>query len=348
MLIKRLLLRQFRCYDESVFEFCPEINLIYGANAQGKTSLLEALHLLAIGRSFRTVRLTDMIQNESESFFLEALFESGGVEQRVAISFSGRERKIVHNNTTYPAFSSLIGLLPVTMMIPDDDLIKGSPDARRKFIDLQISQFDPLYLHYLTRYQRAMRQRNHLLKSQQLTIIDPWEQEMAKAASYVVKKRRQLIEALQPNGQQIHHVLSNGNDVLNLRYQESLEGDYLQQFQKNRMKEVKFGFTCAGPHRDDLLITIGNQEARHFASEGQKRTCVTALRLASWHLLKERIGNAPLMMIDDFGISLDRKRRQQFMDQLSGLGQVFITSVEELQFADRNVQSFEIRQALLN
>lgn len=343
MIIKKIYLRQFRNYSESVFEFSPEINVIFGPNAQGKTSLLEALHLLSIGRSFRTSRITDMIQNKTDSFFLEAHFKSKEVEQRVAISFSGREKKIVHNNTVYPSFSSLIGLLPVTIMVPDDDLIKGPPEARRKFLDLQISQFDPLYLHHLTRYSRAMRQRNQLLKSGQLTILDPWEQEMAKAADYLVEKRKEMVAWLTKKGQSIHEVLSGGQGDLHLNYQTSHNEDYLRKLHSSREKEAKFGYTITGPHRDDIVISIGSQDARHFGSEGQKRTGAAALRLASWHLLKEHIGSAPLMMIDDFGLSLDQNRRRYFMDQMSGLGQVFVTSVDELKFPEnRNHKQYPI------
>jgi len=347
MTIKQLLIRRFRNYSESCFDFGPSINLIYGANAQGKTSLLEAIHLLALGRSFRTLRLPDMIQKGAEGFFLETQFESNEISQRVAVAFDPPEKKVIHNNTQYPALSSLIGLLPVITMTPDDQLIKGGPDSRRKFLDMQIAQSDPLYLHHLTRYQRAMRHRNHMLRSQDVNAIEPWEQEMARAADYIVNKRKHLLESLQFLTQEIHERLSGGMGQFHLSYESNFEGGLMEQFQKTRQKEMHLGYTTVGPHRDDVMIQIDDQEARHFASEGQKRTCVTALRLASWHLLKQQTGRPPLMLIDDFGVSLDKSRRQQFLECLPNLGQVFITCVDHLPLDGMDVKAFEINQNYL-
>jgi len=344
MSIKWLSIRQFRNYSESRFDFGPAINVIQGPNALGKTSLLEAIHLLSLGRSFRTTRMNDMIHKGTEGFFLEAHFISNEIEQRLAVSMSPRERKVVHNHTLYPSLSSLIGLLPVITMTPDDGLIKGGPDSRRKYLDLQIAQFDPLYIHYLTRYQRAMRHRNQLLRRKSFDAIGPWEQEMARSATYVVKRRKSLIHSLQTLAQDNHERLSGGLGELILGYQSHFDGDFLTQYQKTRQKEAAVGYTTTGPHRDDLMIKIDDKEARHFASEGQKRTCVTALRLASWHLLKQQTGVDPLMLIDDFGVSLDESRRQQFLECLPEFGQVFITCVDPLPLSGAGVKTFTIKK----
>jgi len=344
MTIQQLFIRRFRNYTESHFSFSQKMNVIVGPNALGKTSLLEAIHLLALGRSFRTTRTTDMIQREAESFFLDAQFESNGIEQRIAVAMSPREKRVIHNQTQYSSLSPLIGLLPVITMTPDDDLIKGGPDSRRKFLDLQIAQFDPLYLHYLTRYQRAMRHRNQLLRNHTLEAISPWEEEMARSATYVVKRRKSLTQSLQTLAQESHHYLSGDHGTLGLNYLSHFEGNFLDQYQKTRKKEVIMGHTMTGPHRDDLMIKIDDQEARHFASEGQKRTCVTALRLASWHLLKQQTGQNPLLLIDDFGVSLDELRRKQLLQCLPEFGQVFITCVDPLPLSDANVNIFEINK----
>jgi len=344
MTIKRLTLRRFRNYAESRFEFEPKVNIIQGPNAQGKTSLLEALHLLAIGRSFRTSRLTDMIQKDTDGLFLEAEFESNQVDQRIALTLSRREKKVFHNQTEYPSLSSLIGMIPVITMTPDDDLIKGGPEARRKFLDLQIAQCDPLYLHYLTRYQRAMRQRNQLLRTHALGAIEPWEHEMARSAAYVVKRREALVDALQKWAESMHDRLSGKAQRLTLCYHSQFKGDFLSQYRKTREKEAMMGYTLSGPHRDDLAIKIDEQEARHFASEGQKRTSVTALRLASWELMKEQTGREPILLIDDFGLSLDASRREHLLKSLPEYGQVFITCVDPLPLFCEEVKVIELNE----
>ncbi len=335
MIIKRLQLCNFRNYEAVLFDFCSDINLILGPNAQGKTTILEAIYLLAIGRSFRALRLGDLIKKEKEGFFIETSFLSEDVEQKISLAFDGSERRILHNSSYYSSLSSLIGLIPVVAITPDDDLIKGPPQSRRKFIDMQIAQFDALYLHHLARYFKAMRQRNFLLRTEQLQTIGLWEQEMAKAADYLVSKRLRFIEDMTGKSAPLHSKLSTCKRNLSLSYRGYAEIDnftdfFLKRFETNRPKEIKMGSTLAGPHRDDLDILIDGHEARHFASEGQKKTCVQALRLASWQMLKERSGKAPLLLIDDFGLSLDSSRRRQFLEYINTLGQVFITSVDPL------------------
>ncbi len=355
MILKKLQLRNFRNYEIAAFDFCPHINLILGQNAQGKTSALEAVYLLAIGRSFRAARLGDLIKREKEGFYVETTFLARDVEQKIALAFDGNERRILHNSTYYPSLSSLIGLMPVVVMTPDDDLIKGPPQSRRKFIDMQIAQFDPLYLHHLTRYFRAMRQRNYLLRQSRLQTIDLWEREMAHAAEYLVSKRLQFIEDLTGASAPLHEQLSDSEGQLTLNYrgyseEDDLSAFFLKRFEANRQKEIKLGSTLSGPHRDDLDILIDGHEAKHFASEGQKRTCVAALRLASWQMLKERSGKTPLMLIDDFGLSLDKIRRRQFLEAVDNLGQVFITSVDPLssELFKRDSASFYVKEGIIS
>ncbi len=340
--IQRLSIRRFRNAKESSFDFGPRVNVIHGANAKGKTSILEAISLLTLGRSFRTSRLSELIQTGAEGFHAEMVFEASGVCQKVSVTISQNEKKIRHNQTPYPSLSSLIGLLPITTLTPDDDVIKGTPDSRRRFLDLQIAQCDPLYLHHLTRYQKAMRQRNILLKKGNFVGIDPWEQEMARSGCYIGRQRKTIISSLQPLTQGLHRALSNSVGDMRLTYDHHTLDNLLDAYRENRKREAKLGYSLSGPHRDDLKVHIDDHEARSYGSEGQKRTCATALRLGSWHLLKEWTGQPPLLLIDDFGISLDRTRREQFCALLPGFSQVFITSVEPLEIPEVDSVDFPL------
>ena len=282
LFLQKLYLNHFRRYDEVLFQFNPSFNTIIGPNAHGKTTVLEAIQFLMNGRSFRTQQTADLIQYDQNYFYLEACFIKQGVEQTLKISYDGCERKIIYNSTTYHSSSNLLGLLQGVVVTPDHaTLVKGSPLLRRHFLDLQIAQVDPLYVHHLTRYSRAMRQRNVLLKRKDLSTVKSWEGEMALAAAYITLQRKQAITDLQKIGNPLHCMLTEEQSSLNLEYKSScseivdlllLREHYLYQWDKLRQREKEMGITLYGPHRDDLLIKIGDREARLFASEGQQRS----------------------------------------------------------------------------
>jgi DNA replication and repair protein RecF len=336
MYLRSLYLHQFRNYKEVYFEFTPALNLICGPNAQGKTSLLEAIHYLMFGRSFRSGLHQDLIHIGCNSFYLEAIFCKHDVDQKLRLYMDGKERKIIYNSTVLTNVSNLLGIIQGVIMTPDDvNLVKGSPLLRRQFLDIQLAQIDPLYVHYLTRYAKAMRHRNQLLKQKKLLSIESWEHEMAQASAYLVLQRRRSLQALQMHCQAFYTYLTGETENLTLKYcsgasacqdEREIKEFHLYQFSKNRSRESVFGHTLVGPHKDDVWIEIGGRNARFFASEGQQRSCVAALHMGEWQQLKQLSGNTPLLMIDDVGISLDDKRRERLLDQLASLGQVFLTT----------------------
>lgn len=341
MFLRSLYLHQFRNHEDSYIEFDPHVNVLQGANAQGKTSVLEAIHYLMIGRSFRTLQGCELIKQGHPSFYLDAIFSKHGVEQRLRIGYDRKERKVLHNSTPLTTISSLLGLIQGVVMTPDDiQLVKGSPQLRRQFLDIQIAQIDPLYAHHLSRYTRAMKQRNHLLRIKELLTIESWEHEMSQSGAYIMLKRAKTVQRLQECCQKVHSFLSGELDSLKIIYKTGLEGaslsdlqqHQLNQFQKYRSREMLLGYTLTGPHKEDLTFTIEGRDIRDFASEGQQRTCVTALHLAEWHHLKEAGEELPLMMIDDVGMSLDSKRRNNLLSHLSDLGQVFLSTTDEAIF----------------
>jgi DNA replication and repair protein RecF len=341
MYLKRLYLRNFRCYPEAEFQFSPEINMIVGENATGKTTVLEAISLLMTGRSFRTSHLADLICQGSSSFYVEASFIKHQMEQTLRFAFDGQERWIAHHHTRCQSATALLGLLLGVVLVPDDvALIKGSPLARRQFLDLQISQVDPLYVHHLTRYHRAMRHRNILLKAKQKTTLESWEHEMANAAAYLTWRRAEAIAHLMAEIQPLYQTLSATQERLLLTYKSAvaaphgerslLREEYLRQWHKLRTREMMLGTTLMGPHREDLLIAIGEREVRFFGSEGQQRSCVAALRFAEWQQLSRNTAEHPLMLLDDIGMSLDGQRRRHLIKQLPPATQIFLTATEDI------------------
>ena len=346
MHLRSLYLYNFRLFTEAKFEFGEGINLICGANGCGKTSILEAIHVLIAGCSFRTPHISDLIRQGEKGFFLEASFVKYGIEQKLKLHFDGKKKNILYNSTPLASPSNLFGLIQGVIFHPDDAaLVKGAPQIRRQLLDLQIAQVDPLYIHHLTRYNRAMKQRNYLLRARQFATIQSWEYEMAHSAAYIVQQRIEAVNELEAKSRALHQQLGGHAEVLSLTYKGKVDAPlrdhFLDQFKSQRKREMELGMTLTGPHKDDLAILIENREARFFASEGQQRSCAAALRLAEWERLKLISADAPLMLIDDVGISFDNMRKARLLSHLNNLNQVFLTSTEPLTEINKKVISID-------
>jgi len=331
MFLKHLILRSFRNYSEALISFERGINIIQGRNGAGKTNLLEAICLLSTGRSFRTVHLTDLIKKGASYFYIEAQFEQENVAQVLGIGYDGKGYRIHHNRTSLRGFVHLLGILPSVFYTPkDNDLISGTPAERRRFLNVQLSQMTPLYVHHLIRYHKAMKHRNALLKQKSQRAITSFEQVMALSAAYLMKKRSKLINALKPRMRFFARKLSLDEDSFNLFYEPSISmkrvDDIASLYAGQRHKELMVGTTLQGPHRDDFLITYDEKDAKTYASEGQKRSCITALKMAEWEELKNTNSHLPLMNIDDFGIHLDKQRLYLLKNMLKNFGQIFLTT----------------------
>jgi DNA replication and repair protein RecF len=335
MLLHWLYLENFRSYKERTFHFFPKINWIIGPNAVGKTNLLEALSLLSTGRSFRTANLTELIREGESHFYIETEFEKDGVKQRLALSFDGNSKQMVHNMSRYTHFTPLLGLLPTLILLPEDGaLIWGAPAYRRRCMNLHIAQEDPLYVPHLMRYHKALEHRNQLLRHKSIQTIDPWELLMAESGAFLMDARRRALESLAGPLMEMLQRLSGGTDQLQCSYQSSLPlrsleemPTYLkEEWQKQRPRELHLGATQLGPHRDDMKLFIGKKLARQVASQGQKHSIAASLRLAQWQLLRESTGYPPLFCIDDFGIHLDPARQHHLQNAIGELGQVFLTA----------------------
>lgn len=336
MWLEKLILRDFRNYENAEISFCFGTNMIQGENAQGKTNILEALSLLSTGKSFRTPHLQDVIRSGSTTFFIEAHFHKEEVAQTLSLAFDGQSKKILHNYTSYNSFISLLGILPSVLIVPEDiSIIIGSPTERRRFLDMHIAQVDPLYVYHLGRYYKAMKHRNALLKQQKEVSISSWEQIMAQAAAYLILARKRHSKEILQKAQRYMQILSEEKDTLSIEYKSSiplaneekkLAEQILIHYTKTRLRELLIKSTLHGPHRDEIDLLINGKEAKYFGSEGQKRCFVTALHLAQRDLFEESFGSAPLVGIDDFGTHLDQNRSAVLLSHVSTLGQTFLTS----------------------
>lgn len=328
--LKHLYLKDFRNYSALHATFSSSMNIIYGDNGQGKTNLLEAIYLLATGRSFRTLRLGELIREGASAFIIEAEIVEQDIPSTLLISFDGQTKHLELNGTRYHSFHPLLGLLPSVLYSPHDvELIHGAPAVRRRFFNLQLAQSDPHYLLSFTRYWQAMKQRNVLLRAKQFEGIECWEQQMAPCAIYVRNQRLKIVEELPTLLQKEMNGLTPHSEPIELRffpsYPEQIEC-YLEQMRKNRPREAQLGLTLSGPHRDDFIVFLEGKSARLFASEGQKKTATFALKLAQWTQLALHTGKTPLLGIDDFGLHLDHERQRLLRSTLDRFSQVFMTT----------------------
>lgn len=343
LLLEELSLANFRLYHEVRFAFEPGLNIILGANGSGKTSLLEGIVVTLTGTSFRTQRMRDVVLHGSLQFQTLLKFKKYGIHQKIALSHDGKRRRYAFNQLITTNRADILGVYPVVLFSQEDVfLVKGAPQLRRRYLDLQLAQIDPLYCHHLGRYTRALQQRNALLRFGTADAIESWEDILANSGSYLVAQRRALIMDLQERILPIHKDVAGETYQLELRYRpaqlkkESLEKTteelsevYRRLFFEMRKKEKEIGSTVVGPHRDDLALFLNDKELRLFASDGQQKACAASLRLAEWDLVKDRVDLPPLMLIDDIGTSLDPKRRQRLLELTTGFGQVIATAVCE-------------------
>ena len=335
MQLRLLHLKNFRSYGTATFTFSPGVNIITGSNGCGKTTLLEAIYLLVSGHSFRTAVMGELIKHGQPCFSVEAHYFQHGVEQSVSLTYGPDTLKVTHNSTVSGTLMTLLGALSGVVMVPDDAaLVKGSPQVRRRYLDLQIAQSDLLYIHYARRYQRALRQRNALLKKRSILAIEGWEQEMATAAAYMSSQRAQVLEVLSTAATERYEQFSGEPLLLSLKYTPAVgakydSDSYLAQFQRLRRREIEVGYTLKGPHKDDFVVAIGEHPARQFGSEGQQRSCIAAMRFSEWERLHQALSVPPLMLVDDLAISLDSNRSQRICEQLEALpSQVFLTTTD--------------------
>ena len=334
MRVERLYVRHFRNLADQTVELHDGINEIVGENAQGKTALLEAIHVLILGGSFRTFQLREIIQHGANGFFVEASVNNGGVRKTIALTYDGGRRFVSIDGQPQESSSLLLGnLLGVAATPEDQELIFGAPAIRRRFLDEQIAQIDPLYVSQLGRYARALSHRNRLLKAREFRTIGAWEEQLASSGAYIVEQRRRTVGLLAPNVVATYCTLfENDSAAFSMQYQtQPPEGEnsvswYQQQYRARRDGEARVGTTLVGPHRDDLAWTLCSRSCRAVASLGQARSVAMALRCSEWKLLSERASQAPVFLIDDVENALDDRRKASILDLCLGLGQVVITS----------------------
>jgi DNA replication and repair protein RecF len=338
--ILRVQLTNFRNFAHETVEFGPRRNLLLGTNAQGKTNVLEAIHILGIGRSHRDRKDANLVRFGETYFRIEGEFEHIGVRTTVEVSF-GEERKLIRINGKEARPSDLIGLVGVVISSPDDiDLIKGPPVFRRQFLDIAISQISRDYLRDLQQYVRALAQRNRLLKSLQVgrahaSDLAVWDRTVIANGAAVVEGRVRFLEDIVPLVEANFSAITGGETRVDLSYEAKgysvgATGDVSEGLEQalasQRDIEISRGYTLAGPHVDDFRLLADHKDIRRFGSEGEQRTAVLALRCAEVEAMKGKTGRYPIVLLDDVFAELDQLRTAALTALISDYDQIVLTS----------------------
>jgi DNA replication and repair protein RecF len=352
MHLKQLTLLHFKNYEEATIVFHPKINCFTGPNGMGKTNLLDAVHYLSFCKSCFNSIDSQSISFDQAFFILQGVFEKAGRDEEIFVSVKRGQKKIVkRNKNEYEKLSEHIGLFPLVMISPaDTGIISGGSIERRRFVDSIISQFDKFYLDKLISYNHILQQRNALLKQFALTrsfdgtLLEILDEQLTEFGVYIQQARLSFLNDFIPVFEKYYQLLSENAEHVGLQYLSTLQGnDYKTALKLSVNKDCALAHTSVGIHRDDLNFLLGENEVRKYASQGQQKTYLLALKLAQYEYVKDKTGFKPLLLLDDIYDKLDNKRFKKLVQLVSSnaFGQVFITDTH----TERMQQLFSTQKA---
>lgn len=340
MHLKDLHLLNFKSWTEGKIEFSPKLNCLVGLNGSGKTNLLDAIHYLCLSKSYFGNRDLRNIHQGHEFFMIEGNFERKGEKELLHLSLKKGGKKILkRNKKEYEKLAEHIGLFPAVVISPyDRDLILDSSETRRRFLDSVISQGNSEYLYHLMRYNKALQQRNRLLKffaaNHQFDAesIDLYDQQMLEHGRYIAAKRESFCEELSPRIQYYYHWLSEGREEASMAYQSHFQANNaLDELRARHEKDRVLQYSSWGVHRDDLKLLMDGGKVRDFASQGQQKSYLIALKLAQYEFIRDHQKTVPILLLDDIFDKLDEQRVARLVQLVhdSNFGQIFITDTHE-------------------
>ena len=336
MFLKHLSLINFKNYSEFEAQFSEKINCFVGNNGMGKTNLLDAIHYLSFCKSFFNPVDSQNIKHNEPFFVLQGHFDKAGESLEVYCGLKRNQKKIFKKNKReYERLSEHIGLFPLVMISPSDtELVNGHSEARRKFLDGIISQCDRTYLETLITYTQALKQRNALLKSFYETqsfdseSLEIWDDQLILYGNVILETRRQFLNQFIPLFNRYYQFISDSKEVVCLNYENSLgEKDFKPALLSALPRDRAMHYTTLGPHKDDLEFVLDEFSLKKFASQGQQKSYLLALKLAQFEFIKVQKGTKPMLLLDDVYDKLDEERFTRLLELVSsdGFGQVFIT-----------------------
>ncbi|MDR3094802.1 MAG: DNA replication and repair protein RecF [Bacteroidales bacterium] len=334
--LNRLALIHFRSHDSSEFQFCPKINCLVGLNGAGKTNVLDAIYYLSMTKSCFNTADSQNIRYDNDFFVVQGEYLRKGTPESIYCGVKRGQKKVFRRNMNdYERMSEHIGLLPVVMVSPaDSNLILGGSDERRRFMNEVISQYDRTYLDNMMHYNRALEQRNALLKSFadnrtfDRDILEVWNEQLIRTGNLIFQSRTGFCEALIPVFQEYYRQIADSDEQVKLAYRSQLqENEFATLLENAEEKDRVMQFTTCGVHKDDLLLLMNNIPIKKAGSQGQQKTFLVALKLANSDFIRLHCNITPLLLLDDIFDKFDAQRVSHIVRLVSGdnFGQIFIT-----------------------
>lgn len=344
MKVVSLELKNFRNYKQASVNFADGLNVLHGHNASGKTNMLESIYLCSIFRSPRTTKDKEMILLGENKATIKAVVQKKFGKHTINLQIDEQgKKKVALDGIPVNRAGELLGTLGVVFFSPDEmKLVKESPQERRRFLDVGISQQQKSYFLALQRYNKTLKQKNNLLKESRYStniddMLDVWDMGLAKEGAIIIQKRMEYIATLNDSARKFHFALSSEKETLVLSYESGAKTQDcdIDDLQKNlysaivsaRQKDKELGYSTVGPHRDDIKIEINGKDSRKFASQGQQRTIALAMKLGEVVIYKNEIGEPPILLLDDVLSELD-ETRQKLLLQLTEGFQTILTCTE--------------------
>ena len=334
MIIESVDLQNYRNYEFLNMTFDNKINIIYGDNAQGKTNILESLYVCATSKSHRGSKDKDIIRFGNDEAHIKVMVKKHGMNYRLDMHLKKNKTKgIAVNGIPIRRAVELFGIINIIIFSPEDmNIIKNGPSERRRFMDMELSQLDKIYLSNLVNYNKVVIQRNKLLKQLQFSgdsglvdMLDVWDMQLVRYGSEIIKRRMDFIDNINSIVRPVHSKLSGNKEILNLRYIPCTTTDnFKDEVIRSRERDIKFKMTNVGPHKDDVAFFINDKDVRKYGSQGQQRTCALSLKLAEIELVKKVINDTPVLLLDDVLSELDANRQNFLLDSIGDI-QTIIT-----------------------
>lgn len=364
MTIEQIELNNYRNYYKMKLRFNKNVNIIIGDNAKGKTNILESIYYLSITKSYRTNEDINLIHQGTNFFKISAKIKTENIPKNLKISFNKNKKSIFINNCCIKKISNYIGIFNVIIMSPEDiEIIKGSPSIRRNILNIELSQLSQSYIEKYNEYNKLLKIRNDYLKVLMTNSIadfrylDIITEELVQRASYIYLERKKIINEI---NSKITFIFKDITEIdnLNIEYVPNIpinedEYDYdilvtklKHIYCKYRQREICLGMTVYGPHRDDFIFKIRDNNVKDFGSQGQQKLAVIALKLSLLEIYKNKFGEFPVLLLDDIFSELDRKRKNKLIEYINNAGQVIITTNDIRDINKKkikNVKLFEIK-----
>ncbi len=341
MYLNKLTLLNFKNYQYAELDLSPAINCFVGDNGAGKTNLLEAVYYLSYCKSCFNIPDQQNIRQDDHFFMIDGIFNLRDEEEKIVCGVQeGRKKKFSRNKKEYQRLSDHIGLIPVVLSTPSDtQLIQEGSEERRRLVNTLISTHDRSYLQRLIDYNKALEQRNRLLKNfadqnyWDEASLEIWDEALHKNAMPIFEARKNLLEDLIPDFQEYYNYISGNQEKVSLQYKSDIyDGKLVDLLKQNRKADQIARYTTKGIHRDDLMFMIGERNVKKTASQGQQKTYLVSLKFAQFDLIKKTMNKKPLLLLDDVFDKLDASRVERIISLVAGdsFGQIFITDANKV------------------